>query len=51
MGYVYSYGNKGNYGMIGNSRVGKYVNKNKNTKGILNEKMIEMISSKDSNGY
>lgn len=32
--------------MIGNSNVGQYVNKNENSKGTLNAKIIDMMSSK-----
>ena len=47
MGYIYSYCNTGNCGTNGNSSARQYVNKNKNTKGTLNAKTIEMMSSKE----
>ena len=46
-GYIYSYGNKGNYVMISNSSVAQHVNKNKSTKGELKANTIEMMCSKE----
>ena len=46
-GYVCSYGNKGNYGMIDNSSVAQYVHKNISIKGELKAKRIDIMCSKE----
>ena len=51
-GKYYSYGNKGNYGMIGTSSVGQYANRKykdrlKMDKSIINASVIEEMASKE----
>ena len=46
-GYEYSYGNKGNFGMISKSSAGQYSNKHNNIKGQMYALMIEIMASNE----
>ena len=43
----YSYGNKGNFGIINNTSIGQYMNKKKSLNAQMNASVIETMSSTD----